>query len=185
MTSVFARKALSTLAFGCLWLQRCPDQPGDQQVDTEERYLDLRQHGTLHCRATSTRFETARLQPSQCSFARTCAAVPNAILNRVDMRNKVYQAFAALAGDGRARTLHTYTQWVAKLAQNEFADELVVLATSLELRVRITCVPYTPLGATPWAISQYPPPGSDVTSDIMVYLGNDDVHYVWLAPITP
>ena len=33
--------------------------------------------------------------------------------------------------------------------------------------------------------SQYPPQGRGVTSDTIVYLGNDDVHYVWLAPTAP
>ena len=106
----------------------------------------------------------------------------NAVLHRPDIRDTIFQAFAALAGEGRARTLRSYEQWVAKLAQDEFADELVVLATSLELGVRIVCVPYTPQGATPWAISQYPPQGRAGTSDVVVHLGNDDVHYVWLAP---
>ena len=87
-----------------------------------------------------------------------------------------------LAGEGRARTLHSYEQWVNKLADEEFADELVVLATSLELGVRIVCVPYTPKGATPWKISHYPPQDRPGMSDVVVHLGNDDVHYVWLAP---
>ena len=106
----------------------------------------------------------------------------DAVLHQLGIRDKIYQAFAALGGQGRARTLQSYERWVAKLAQDEFADELVVLATSMELSVRIVCVPYTPLGSAPWQISQYPPEGRGIASNITVYLGNDDVHYVWLDP---
>ena len=94
----------------------------------------------------------------------------------------IYQAFAALEEGRRARTMQSYEQWVNKLAEDEFADELVVLATALELGVHIVCVPYTVHGATPWAISKYPPQSRAHMSDAIVYLGNDDVHYVWLAP---
>ena len=106
----------------------------------------------------------------------------NAVLRRLDTRDKIFQAFAALGGEGRVRTFHAYDQWVKKLAQEEFADELVVLATSLEVGVRIVCVPYTPHRAAPWAISRYPSEDRGVISDVIVHLGNDDVHYVWLAP---
>ena len=96
--------------------------------------------------------------------------------------HKLSQAFTALGGGGRARTLHSYEHWVTKLAQDEFADELVVVATAIELGVRIVCVPYTAHGATPWAISQYPSEARAGMSDVIVHLGNDDAHYVWLAP---
>ena len=98
------------------------------------------------------------------------------------IRDSIYQAFAALGVGGPPRTLQSYKCWVAKLASNEFADELVVLATAMELNVRIVCVPYTPPGRTPWQISRYPPEGVDVISGATIYLGNDNVHYVWLRP---
>ena len=56
------------------------------------------------------------------------------------IRDSIYQAFAALGVGGPPRTLQCYKCWVAKLASNEFADELVVLATAMELNVRIVCV---------------------------------------------
>ena len=59
------------------------------------------------------------------------------------IRDVIYQAFAALDAGGPSRTLAQCKRWVARLAVDEFADELVVLATAIELRVRITCVPYT------------------------------------------
>ena len=100
------------------------------------------------------------------------------------IRDSIYQAFAALGDGGPPRTLQSYKAWVAKLASNEFADELVVLATAMELNVRIVCVPYTPPGDFPWQITRYPPSGGHVVSGAIIHLGNDDVHYVWLRPIT-
>ena len=99
------------------------------------------------------------------------------------IRDSIYQAFAALGASSGPRTFHSYKNWVAKLATSEFADELVVLATSIELSVRIVVVPYTPPGQWEWIISKYPPEGRQVTSNATIYLGNDDVHYVWLQPI--
>ena len=61
---------------------------------------------------------------------------PTAALRRLDIRDRIFQAFAVLAGDGRARTVNSYEQWVTKLGKDEFTDELVVLATSLELGQR-------------------------------------------------
>ena len=57
-------------------------------------------------------------------------------------------------------------------------DELVVLCVALELAVRITIIPYTPPHALgQWAISAYGPEGADV----VMHLGNNDVHYVYLS----
>ena len=61
---------------------------------------------------------------------------PTAALHRPDIRDRIFQAFAVLAGEGRARTVNSYEQWVTKLGKDEFTDELVVLATSLELGQR-------------------------------------------------
>ena len=66
------------------------------------------------------------------------------------------------------------------MATNEFADELVVLATAMELKVRIVCVPYTAPGRMDWQISKYPPTDHAIPDDMTIYLGNDNVHYVWL-----
>ncbi len=101
------------------------------------------------------------------------------------VRDKIYQAFAALGARGPCRTLALYKRWVAKLATHEFADKLVVLATACELRVRITCVPYTRPGQADWRISRYAPVGCDIPVDQTVLLGNDDVHYMWLNTPAP
>ena len=97
------------------------------------------------------------------------------------VRDKIYLAFATLGARGPRRTMQLYKQWVAKLASTEFADELVLLAVASELRVRIVCIPYTRPGQPDWSISPYTPAGHDVPEDRTVLLGNDDVHYMWLA----
>ena len=109
----------------------------------------------------------------------------DAAMLKPHIRDTVYQAFAALDPQGPSRTLAHYKQWVEKLSMNEFADELVVRATAIELRVRITCVPYTPPGQSEWVISEYAPSGIAIPDRNTVVLGNDDVHYVWLSSETP
>ena len=100
------------------------------------------------------------------------------------IRDTMYQAFVALDAQGTSRTFDQYKDWVGKSAVNKFADELVVRATAIELRVWIICVPYTPPGQPDWAISKYAPVGYDVPESKMVVLGNDDLHYVWLSTAT-
>jgi len=106
-----------------------------------------------------------------------------AVMLQPHVRDLIYQAYAALAAQGPVRSLEQYKRWVAKLATNEFADELVVRAVSIELRVGITCVPYTPLGQIDWQISHYSPAGLFVAESKTVILANDDVHYVWLSTV--
>ena len=65
-----------------------------------------------------------------------------------------------------------------RLATREYADELVVLCVALELAVRITIIPHTPPHALgQWAVAAYGPEGADA----VIYLGNNDVHYVYLS----
>ena len=60
---------------------------------------------------------------------------------------------------------------------------LVVLAVALELSIRIVVVPYTPATAlAPWAIPTYGRIGASQDATRTIYLGNDDVHYVYLKP---
>ena len=91
-----------------------------------------------------------------------------------------FPAFAALTPLARSITLTDYRRWVTKIAENEYADELVVAAVAKEMQVRIVVVPYTPRTAgDAWALSQYE---RDLSDERTIYLGKDDVHYVWLAP---
>ena len=71
-----------------------------------------------------------------------------------------------------------------RLGQNEYADELVILAVAMELNVRIVCVPHTPQDAPqPWAISTYSNTEVMTQNDCTILLGNNDVHYMWLDRI--
>ena len=115
-----------------------------------------------------------------------CAGL-DAVLLRRDIKEKLYAAFAALGGRGE-RTLQQYIAWVGKLSTREYADELVVLAVALEFKIKIVCVQHTPPGAidhdtAKWAVSQYQPPGVDLAEELTVVLGNNDLHYVWLAGV--
>ncbi len=77
----------------------------------------------------------------------------------------------------------SYKKWVESLATKEYADELVLLAVTIELRVRIVCIPYTPSNAArPWYISTYEPVECALPPQQSIIMGNNDVHYVWLAP---
>ena len=64
--------------------------------------------------------------------------------------------FAALTPLAGSRTLADYRRWVARIAEHEYADELVVAAVAKEMQVKIVVVPYTPRAAEDmWALSQY------------------------------
>ena len=106
-----------------------------------------------------------------------------AVLMRADVKNRIYAAFALLESNGVQRTELLYERWVQKLATKEYADELVVLAVALELSIRIVIIPYTPESALrPWAIPTYGSTGVAQDSRTTIYLGNNDVHYVYLKP---
>ena len=107
-----------------------------------------------------------------------CAG-PDAVLLRRDMLDRLFPAFAAIGKHSEMRQLHHYRQWVGRLADREFADELIILAVTLEFNIRIVCIPYTRPGAPrPWAISTYAPPNAPPGN--VIVLGNNDVHYMFL-----
>ena len=105
-----------------------------------------------------------------------------AAMTRPDLMAKIFPAFAGIDVRGPARTDALYRKWVRKLSFSEFGDELVVMAVALELRIRICCIPHTPESAvSPWAPSTYgTPPLPGGVGDI-IYVGNNDVHYVYLS----
>ena len=106
----------------------------------------------------------------------------DAAMTRPDLMDRVYPAFAGLDVRGPARTYDLYKRWVRKLAVAEFADELVVMAVALELRIRICCIPHTPASAlSPWAPSTYGAPPLPGSAGDTIYVGNNDVHYVFLS----
>ena len=91
-------------------------------------------------------------------------------------------AYAGLHSTGPARTPVRYDSWVTKLATREFADELVLLCVASELKIRIVCIPYTPGTALDsWAISMYDPANLGDGHSNTIYLGNNDVHYMYLS----
>ena len=92
----------------------------------------------------------------------------------------LFPAFAALDGAADSRTMQQFKNWVTKLAFKEYADQLVLWATAHALQVEITCVPFTPESSNaPWVITKYRP--SEEASYPSVLIGNNDVHYVYLA----
>ena len=82
--------------------------------------------------------------------------------------------------------MDSYKKWIQRVRVKEYADELIVAAVAAELRLKIVCVPYTPSDArTAWAISTYcSPAASGNNKRCTLYLGNNDVHYMLLSPIT-
>ena len=106
---------------------------------------------------------------------------PIAVLLRPDKKDKIYAAFASLPVRGKQRTEQLYESWVHKLAFKEYADELVVLAVALELSIRIVVIPYTPEFALEHGkIPTYGPAVAAQDASRTVYLGNNDVHFVYL-----
>ena len=107
-----------------------------------------------------------------------CAGATAALL-RPDMQARLFPAFAALDCASDSRQVHDYKHWVRRLADEEFADELVLVAVVLELKIRIVTIPYTPSdSAHQWRISTY---GVELEGGIIeLVLGNNDVHYMWI-----
>ena len=98
--------------------------------------------------------------------------------------------FAAVAPGARDDSENQFVSWLQRVARNEFADELIVAAAALQLRLRIVCIPYTPAGSQqPWAVTEYPSADAQarlgIAHERLVVLGNNNVRYVWLAPVSP
>ena len=107
------------------------------------------------------------------------------MLLQPEVAARIFLAFAALTSHGPARTLAQYKTWVHKVGENEFADELILAVVARELQIRIVVVPWTPSNSdSVWAISSYPEQSQGDPDMPVIYLGNNDVHYVWLALVT-
>ena len=93
-------------------------------------------------------------------------------------------ADCSVSASSPGHTSEHYKAWVRKLATKEYADELVLVATARALGIEIQCVPYTPeSSSTPWSITLYKP--AEQTPAPRIIVGNNDVHYMWLAPAPP
>jgi len=106
----------------------------------------------------------------------------SALLLRPAVMARIFPAFACLNPHGPPRTLVHYRAWVQKVGTKEYADELILAAVARELQVRIVVVPWTPSNSVaPWSITSYPDRDLGQPDLPIIYMGNNDVHYVWLA----
>ena len=104
------------------------------------------------------------------------------VMRQRDMVRRWFPAFAALSPNDAPRTMADYRRWLQDVATSAFADELVVAAVAWFLRIKIVVVPFTRRrNAARWRISEYQPPGELLPMNRTVFLGNDDLHYVWLS----
>ena len=165
---------------GCDWHIDAQDMPGI--ADCESLLAEMRQSSPhLLDRAPSNDVEHSAVGRFAYRLRQHMCAGVQPVMLRHTMMTKIYAAFASLGGrDTDGRNLEAYKNWVQKLATKEYADELVVIACALELRVCIVCVPHTPNGLTHWKITRYQPPGEQLPEGKTIYLGNNDVHYMWL-----
>ncbi len=172
--------ALSAGLGRCSWLLDTEALPGladCSRLATEVRAMPLEELASDNHRDTALGQFALRLREYMCGGS-------DCVMLRQDMKEKLHGAFAGLAANGPPPTLAMYHKWVGRLATKEYADELVVVACSLELKVQIVCIPWTPSDAqTQWKISTYQPPGWSEPSDATVYLGNNDVHSMWLTSL--
>ena len=105
-------------------------------------------------------------------------------MRRPDVVQRFFPAYAALAGSSTSQMppMQMYKQWIQRVRLHEFADELIVAAAARELGVCIVCVPnircFAALGV--WKISSYAAAEHART----IILGNNDVHYKVLLPIS-
>ena len=107
---------------------------------------------------------------------------PGAVLLQPNVMARLFPSFACLSAIGPPRTLLHYKAWVHKVGVNEFADELILAVVARELKIRIVVVPWTPSNSVAlWSISSYPDAEPSQHDLPIIYMGNNDVHYVWLA----
>ena len=168
------------LAFAAAW-SRCPENLSDHKF---KHLLALRREvrdtPSANLRADNRAGASDPLGVLSQLLRHYFAKGNDCVLRRFDDELVWFPALAALTPLAASRTLADYRRWVARVAEHEYADELVVAAVAKEMHVRIIVVPYTPRAAQDkWSLSQYE---GDDSNTRTIYLGNDDVHYVWLAP---
>ena len=88
--------------------------------------------------------------------------------------------FFAKHAESEKVTYAHFQGWRKSLRRFEYADELVVALAAKELDLCIAVVPK----ASDWAICWHPPREKVSVQDSVIYLGNDDMHYVCLK-VTP
>ena len=172
------------IAFAAAW-SRLPESPAtDQRNDFFTSLIPLRQQvretPCINLLASNRRSSSDPLGLLAQLLRHYFVKTDDCVLRRSRDEQLWFPAFAALTPAARSRILTDYRRWVARIAESEYADELVVAAVAKEVQVRIVVAPYTPRTAgDAWALSQ---DERDLSDERIIYLGNDDVHYVWLAP---
>ena len=100
-------------------------------------------------------------------------------------------AYAALTpAMHRGASAADFKAWVDRVGEHELADEIVMAAVAIHLRLWVVVVPFTPAGAsTQWQIQAHP--GQQLRTELgvvasrRIILGNNDVDYVWLPALDP
>ena len=115
-----------------------------------------------------------------------CAGA-DAVLLRPEAIETIFPAFALMGRRTDRAGLKHYQRWVSRLAETEYADELVINMVVRELGISLRMVPFTPSTAasSKFKITEYPQPpdGSECTMERdrgMITMGNNDIHFVWL-----
>ena len=88
--------------------------------------------------------------------------------------------FFAQQAESEKVTYAQFESWKKALRKSEYADELVLALTAKELGLCIAVVPKM----SDWVIRWHPPREGLSVQDSVIYLGNDDLHYVCLK-VTP
>ena len=104
---------------------------------------------------------------------------PGGIMYQPEMVQLLLPAFAALdPRRGCAATIGSFKQWLNRVATRDFADELVLLAIALHLRLWIVALP----AKSNWAVAEYPHHakrrGLNIRENRRILIGNDNLHYV-------
>ena len=112
---------------------------------------------------------------------------PGGVMSSEEETGLLFPAFAALTSGSNASRMENYRNWVRRVGQDGFADELVASCVARHLHVRLIIVPYSPPTAMrPWSIVELPCAEHcgvlGIDEATRVVLGNDNIHYVWLAP---
>ena len=96
--------------------------------------------------------------------------------------HKYAPAFAYLQQEYKcSASFADYVHWVRRVADCEYADELVLSATAEMLQLELVVVPYTPVGSdSPWSVWNSQSLLHSARDAPRILLGNDDVHYVLL-----
>ena len=100
-------------------------------------------------------------------------------MHQPEMVQLLLPAFAALdTRRGSVATIESFKQWLNRVATREFADELVLLAVALHLRLWIVALP----AKANWAVTEYPHHAKrreiNIRENRRILLGNNNFHYV-------